>query len=100
MHTHRRFLIALLLMTFPSAVQGQGPRLLAHRPGHRQVEYRLAQGEARELTGKYDYLVPAGEVRCLEADLRGCELKSPATRGLAQPGNFPSNFGRPAVGSA
>lgn len=31
--------------------------------------------EARPITGRYDYLEPAGEVRCMEKDVRLCELR-------------------------
>ena len=97
MHTHRRFLFALLLIAFPSAVQGRGPGywLIGQVTG--RWEYRLAQGEALELTGKYDYLVPAGEVRCLEADLRGCELRflSDPPSGANQETSRPTPAGRP-----
>lgn len=75
MHTNRWLLAALLFVVHPVAATGQsrGYWLIGQATG--RWEYRVGQGDSRELTGKYDYLVPAGEVRCLEEDLRRCELR-------------------------
>jgi len=75
MSAYRRVLAALLMTAFPAASQGQsaGYWLIGQVGG--KWEYRIGQEAGREITGEYDYLVPSGEVRCLEDDLRRCELR-------------------------
>ena len=75
MSAPRRVFAALLVAALPavSQAQGAGYWLIGQAAG--RWEYRIGQEAAREITGKYDYLVPAGEVRCLEDNLRSCELR-------------------------
>jgi hypothetical protein len=60
----------------------------AAQPGHGQTsdgwlikgakglwEYRMVTKEIHPITGRYDYIQPAGEVRCMEKDVRICELR-------------------------
>ena len=70
-----RLLIALFLAASPVVVQGQNDSywLIGQVVG--RWEYREAGGRPRPLSGKYDCLLPAGEVRCLEADARNCQLR-------------------------
>jgi len=75
MHTYRWLAATLLLVALPVAApaQGRGYWLIGQVEG--RWEYRVGQGGPREITGTYDCLVPAGEVRCLEEDVRRCELR-------------------------
>jgi hypothetical protein len=91
MHRKWWLLAALLAVAYPLAGQSQGGNywLITRATGN--WEYRVGTGPPRRLTGSYDYLVPAGQVRCLEPDLRKCDLQylssqtTNATKKLAVP---------------
>ena len=76
MTPYRCFVIGLVLAASPAMAQTPGEPywLIGQITG--SWEYRDSPaGQARELAGKYDYLLPGGEVRCLEVDVRKCELR-------------------------
>ena len=80
-------LIALLLLASAIAVSGQTDNywLVGQIVG--RWEYREGAGQPRQLSGKYDCLFPSGEVRCLEADPRNCQLSyftNPRSRALTR----------------
>ena len=77
------WLVALIAVASPVAGQGQSGSywLITRVTG--KWDYRVGSSQPRRLTGSYDYLVPAGRVRCLETDLRNCDLQylsSPTTK--------------------
>jgi len=88
MYTIRWLLVALLVVVSPTAGLGQSKSYWLIKEASGRWEYRAGTGEQRQLTGKYDSLYPDGHVRCLETDLRRCELRylpdqrSSATRKL------------------
>ena len=75
MYTCRTVLVALLVVASPALVLGQGGSYWLIKDVAGRWEYREGTGERRPLTGKYDHLVTNGQVRCLETDLRRCELR-------------------------
>ena len=68
-------LIVLFLAAAPVAGQSQSGNYWLIKEASGTWEYRLGTGEPRPLTGKYDCLFPDGQVRCLDTDLRRCELR-------------------------
>ncbi len=92
MTARRWFLLVLLLSAAPAAAQPAGDAFWLIGQISGRWEYRDGpDGRERQLTGKYDSLPQSGEVRCLETDLRKCELRylasprSQATSRLAVP---------------
>jgi hypothetical protein len=88
MYISRCLLVALLVIASPMGGLGQSASYWLIKEATGRWEYREGTGEPRELTGKYDCLKPGGQVRCLDTDLRRCELRyltdprSTATRKL------------------
>ena len=89
MSTRRCVLVALLLAVSPMGGRGQSGNYWLITQATGKWEYRTGPDDRRQLTGKYDCLIPDGEVRCLETDLRRCELRyltdpeTSATKALA-----------------
>ena len=75
MHPRWSVLVALMAVASPAAAQGQSGSYWLITQATGRWEYRVGTGQPRRLTGSYDYLVPAGQVRCLEPDVRRCELQ-------------------------
>jgi len=88
MYTSRWLLVALLVVASPTAGLGQSKSYWLIKEASGRWEYRAGTGEQRQLAGNYDKLDTDGQVRCLETDLRRCELRylsdprSSATRKL------------------
>lgn len=75
MTPRRSFLIGLLLAASQASAQtpSEAYWLVGQIKG--SWEYRDAAGRERPVKGKYDSLQTSGEVRCMETDLRQCELR-------------------------
>jgi hypothetical protein len=71
----KRLLGVLVVAACPASLAGQSDNywLIVQVTG--QWEYRIGDEEARQLTGEYEPLSPAGQVRCLEPDVSTCELR-------------------------
>jgi hypothetical protein len=71
----RILMIALLVSSSAWPGRGQTRDYWLIKGTRGSWEYRMGTKEPRPITGRYDYLEPAGEVRCMEKDVRLCELR-------------------------
>ncbi len=71
----RILMIALLVSSSAWSGRGQARDYWLIKGTKGSWEYRMGTMESRPITGRYDFLEPAGEVRCMEKDVRLCELR-------------------------
>ena len=65
--------LIVMAVSVPGSAEGDNYWLVTQITG--RWEYRVGTDKARQLTGRYEPLAPEGQVRCLEPDLRRCELR-------------------------
>jgi len=75
MRGNRCVLIALNVALLQAVLAAQGSSYWLVTKVTGRWEYRVGVEKPRVLTGQYEPVFPAGEVRCLEPDLQQCELR-------------------------